>query len=279
MTVEEVLRQSGFTEGQIRSMEPRAVAAFTKVLSTAQQAREAAEQAERNNVDFYDNKIVPSLTAWEEEKLRIDNDRANERAELAYYKAQNEAARQSGFIAADAPGFESQPRDAQGRYVAGAPGGTPGSPQFFDVNQVYQRAGDAIGILSDIAWEHQRLYGQPLPISPTQLVQEADRVKLDPATYAARKWNYDGKRAEMAKKQQDDHDAQIRKDAASERDRYWAERVGSNPDVRLPMASKYADNARAVKNGIAPDPLMLSDEARRQATRQAIRNDMQEAEK
>jgi hypothetical protein len=267
MTVEEILRQAGYSDSQIAGLDRRTITAFSGVLTEAQAAREAAELAHRSNVEFYENKIAPSLVMWDEEKTKIENDRTRDRAELAFYKTQADEARVAGFIPADAPGY--QPRDEQGRYVAGVPGATPGSPSF-DVNQVYARAGDAIGVLSDIQWEHQRLFNQPLPVSPSELVRKADSVKLDPRTYAAREFHWDQRRQEMQKKEQEKHDDTIR----AERDRYWAEKVGSNPDVRLGMSSRYSDAARAVRAGTRVDPLTLNDQERSRATRAAIREDL-----
>jgi hypothetical protein len=270
MTVEEVLKQSGFTDEQIRALEPKAITAFGGVLSAAEQERTQAEVARRANEQFYEGQIAPSLVAWDEEKSRLDADHARLAAEAAYYR---EAARAAG-LPMDAPGV--QPRDGQGRYVAGAPGGTPGSPQFFDVKQVYERAGDAIGTLTDIQWEHQRLFGQPLPISPSELVRKADAVKLDPRTYAARTFGWDAKQQEIAAKQQADHDDKIRREAEQANDRKWAERIGSNPDIRAPQASRFSDIVRARRANEIPDPLEMNETQRRQATAQMIRKDMAE---
>jgi hypothetical protein len=311
MTVEQVLRESGFTDEQIRGLDPKAITAFGGVLSTAErertealQARDAAELAQRSNVDFYENKIAPSLTAWEEEKQRIDNESAKSKAEAAYYRTQAEEAKKGGFIPAEAPGFDASrfvppnpavpPRDPQGRYVANAPGGVPGSPQYFDVNKVYERAGDAVGILTDIQWEHQRLFGQPLPISPTELIRQADAQKLDPKSYAARTFNWDQRRQQMREDEQKKHDDEIAAKASAsaeqlrkedeerhkkelqEVDRKWAERVGSNPDVRRPVDSRFSDIQRAVKANDLPDPLSLNDQQRRAQTASMIRKDMAE---
>jgi hypothetical protein len=272
-TVHEILKQSGFSDEQINTLDQRAITAFSGVLSAAEQAREAAELAQRSNADFYQNQIVPSLTAWDEERARIDNERARAVAEAAFYRTQAEAARQTGFIPADAPGY--QPRDNQGRYVAGAPGSVPGSPTF-DVNQVYQRAGDAVGVLTDIQWEHQRLFNQPMPISPTELIRRADAVKLDPRTYAAREFNWDQKRQELQKQEQEQHDLKIRQEAIAENDRKWAERTGSNPDIRRAETSRFSDAARAVKTGERPDPLLMNDQQRRAHTAQAIHKEIAE---
>jgi hypothetical protein len=268
MTVEEALRASGFSDSQIRGLDPRAVTVFSGVINNAerelheaQAAREAAEMAQRSYEDLYENKIAPSLNAWDEEKQRIESERARDRAEVAFYRTQNEEARRAGFISADAPG-----------YVANVPGATPGSPTL-DVNQVYQRAGDAIGVLSDIQWEHQRLFGQPLPVSPTELVRRADSARIDPKSYAARTFGWDQRRQQMQQEEQQKHDDQIR----AEVDRKWAERMSSNPDMRQARDSRYADAARAVHTGSRPDPIMLNDAERRRATTTAIREDLRDA--
>jgi hypothetical protein len=267
MTVEEVLKQSGFTDDQIGTLDRRAITAFSGVLSQAEQERTAAEQARQANADFYDNQIAPSLVNWADEKSRLDG-------ELSYYKAQVGSLRNSGFL----PPEPAQPRDGQGRYVAGAPGGTPGSPTF-DVNTVYQRAGDAVGLIADIQWEHERLFGQKMPVSPTELIRQADAVKLDPRTYAARTFKWDQKRTEMEAKTKQDEVDRITKEVEQRKDREWSERIGSNPDVRRPVDSRYTDMQRATKAGTLPDPLMLSESERRQATRAAIRHDAAEAER
>lgn len=275
-TVNDILKESGFTDEQITALEPKAVTAFTRVLSQAEQAREAAELAQRSNVDFYENKIAPSLANWDEERQRIENARAQAAAEAAFYRTQAEAARTSGFIPADAPGFT--PRDERGRYVAGVPGATPGSPTF-DITKIYERAGDAINLLSDIAWEHEKLYGSKMPISPSELIRQADSVKLDPRTYAAKRFDWDKRREEIQKKEQEEHDAKIRAEAKAESDRQWSEKIGSNPDVRMPVPSRYADLPRAVQSGTRPDPLMLAEGERRAATRLAIRTELSGAER
>jgi hypothetical protein len=265
-TVEEVLKASGFTSEQISALDQKAVGAFSTVLTEATQAREAAELAQRSNADFYENQIAPSLVNWDAEKSKYD-------AELNFYRSQNQSLRDNGFLPADAA---YQPRDAGGRYVAGVPGSTPGSPTF-DVNKVYQRAGDAIGLLSDIQWEHQRLFNQPLPMSPSELVRQADAVKLDPRTFAARQFGWDQKRQEVAKAEQEKHDDAIRREATEAAQKAFAERYGSNPDMRVATHNpKLADISRAVRAGTRVDPLSMNESERRNATKAMIRDDLNE---
>jgi hypothetical protein len=147
---------------------------------------------------------------------------------------------------------------------------------FEGVDQLRSDVGNALGILADLQWRHQKLFNEPMPISPTQLVREAEGQRLDPVAYAEKRFGFKAREAGLAKKvQQEQIDAATRK-AVAENDRHWAEKLGSNPDVRIAQPSRYADVARATKAGERPDPLMLDEAARRRATAQAIRQDIAE---
>ena len=249
-TVHEILKQSGLSDEQIAAMDAKAITAFTGVLTTAEQerqaaqesvtkaeqerqaaqqavekaeqerqaaaaAKEAAELAQRSNAQFYDTEIAPALNNWGTEKANLE-------AQAAFYRAQNEAARAAGFVPTEAPNYQPQnpaaqtqpQRDAQGRYVAGAPGSTPGSPTF-TMQDVRDGLGTTLGTLTDIQWKYQRLFNEPLPISPTQLVREAEAQRLDPVAYAEKRFNFQAREQEMQRKTAEEHDAKIRAEAAA----------------------------------------------------------------
>jgi hypothetical protein len=330
-TVQEILKQTGLSDEQIAALDAKAITAFTGVLTTAEQERKAAAEAaakaaeerqaaaesvtkaeqerkaaaealeaqevrKRSNDEFYAESIVPALNSWGNEKAQKD-------AELAFYRTQLEGAKAIGFIPAEAPGFHpaegggtsaAPQRDAQGRYVAGAPGGTPGSPTF-TMEAIDQRLGNGI---SNIGWamqEYQRLSGgQFLPDSFDRLAEEADSSRLPFRDYVARKYDFAGKQAELQRKAAEEHDAKIRQEASApfeaklkeaeaarqraieETDRKWAEKIGSNPDVHIAQPSRFADVARAVKANERPDPLNLNEQQRKLATKQAIHGEIAE---
>ena len=284
-TVAEVLKQSGFTDEQISQMDSRAVTAFTNVLSAAEQERQRAEVERQANANFYDNQIVPSLTAWDEEKTRLENERAVAAAQAAFYRTRAEEAKKSGFIPQDAPNFQP-PRDGQGRYVAGAPGSTPGSP-VFQPEELVRRASGGLTQIADIDWRYRSLFdGKPLPISPSELIRQADSRHMDLMTFADQQFGFAKREQELQAQQQKAHDDKIKQDAVAERDRYWAERTGSSPDIRRPMENAcMTDIARAARSGTplpgAPggklnDPLLLNKNERRAQTRAGIRAELQE---
>ncbi len=275
-TVAEILKASGLSDEQIAALDAKAITAFSGVLTTAEQAgmqaaadRERAEIERRSNAKFYDESIAPALNTWGTEKANLE-------AERAYYKAQNEAARSAGFVPEEAPGFQS--RDGGGRFVAGAPGGTPGSPTFQSIDQLRNEVGGALGTLADLQWRHQRLFNEPMPISPTQLVREAESQRLDPVAYAERRFGFQAREQELARKAEQERVDKATQAAVAANDRKWAEKIGSNPDVRIAQPSRFADVARAVKANERPDPLNLNVAQRQQATSQAIRHEITETE-
>lgn len=276
MTVQEVLKQTGMTDEQIAALDSKVVAGFTTVLSTATQAetaaaaaKEAAELAQRAQQELYRDQIAPALDNWATEK-------ANKDAEIAFYRTQMESARSAGFIPRDAPGYTApatqnpgvnvpQQDPATGRFVPGA-NSVPGSPAYMTPQQTYAAVTNATWLIN----EHMRLHGAPLPDEIDTVLKEANDRRLDFRTYAAQKYKFDDKRAEIAANAQKAHDDKIRAEVAAAKDKEWAEKVGNNPNVRTPVVSSYADVAKAVASGQRKDPLTLTEAQRREQTRDYI---------
>jgi hypothetical protein len=264
-SVQEILRQTGFSDQEINAIDERARVAFTNVLTQAEADRQAAELAYRANSDFYEQKIVPAMTDMDTERQRLENERIRAQSEVAFYREQNEAARQAGFVASDAPGF--QPRDGQGRYVPGP----SGSPQFSGGDEIETRL---VNGLSNIGWAmqtYQRLHNGVLPDDIDKLAEEATRSGRPFRDYVSSKYDFAGKQRELQQKQQQEHDDRIRRDAVAERDKVWAERTGNNPDIRPAAQAQYTEVRRAVDAGQRADPLKLTDRERTRVTRQQIR--------
>lgn len=325
-TVAEILAQSGFSKERIDAIDGEVIKALGGVLSQAQQdavkaeadrkaateaaalaekerkeaeaARDKAELERRSNVDFYETKIVPGLTGWEAQQKELLGKLANSDAVAAFYRTQNEKAREAGFVPADAPGYTPPAadaggaRDANGRYVAGAPGGTPGSPTF-DPGEFKREAVGAIGELEDIRWKYSNLFGTPMPMAPTELIRQAESQKLSPSQFAARHFNFAAKEQELAalrQKEHDDavakaavdakqaaHEAEIKKlqDDYAAKERARLEGGGNNPDVRQPAGNaKFSEIRKAQAEGTRPDPLKMTDAQRRAATRSSIHQEI-----
>lgn len=312
------------TKEQIDALDAKVISAFGGVLTQAQQeaqrAEEAAQRAEaeraaaaaeldkaslerRSNIDFYENKIVPSLTGWEEEKKRLQSEITNATAVANFYKTQNEGARESGFVPKEAPVFTPPaapvtPPQSGSAYVTNAPGSTPGSPTFqFDPNAFKREMAGATLELENLRWKYGQLYGgQPLPIAPSELIAQAESQKLSPTDYAAKIFKFSEREAELAAARAKAHDDEIAKAAVAEEQRKHAEEVkklqddfnakerqriengGNNPDVRQATTSRMAEVRRGVAEGVRPDPLKMTDAERRSATRKTIHGEIADRE-
>jgi hypothetical protein len=234
------------------------------------------------------------LTSWQEEQVKLQTETANAQALAAFYKAQNDAARTAGFVPTDAPAFvapaNNGTRDGQGRFVPNAPGSTPGSPTF-TIEDVRNQIGTSLGTVANIQWKYQSLYGKPMPISPTDLLVQAENNKFkDPATYASQIFKFAEKEEEIRQAAAKAHDDQVASVAAADKESEWkakmdareaeiaakdklrAEQGANNPDVRVAVSSKIPELQRQVVAKELPDPLMLNENQRRANTTKMIRD-------
>src|ERR1700692_1762180 len=260
-TVAEVLKQAGMTDEQIAALDAKAMRGFGAVLSAAETERQQAELAQRAANQLYEEQITPALNAW-------GNKEATLSAERDYYKTLAEKAKDGGFVA-EVPPF--QPGRAQNGQFTANTNTVPGSPSLADFEN---KAGAAIGILTDLQWKYQSLYGKVMPDAPTALLAEATAQRMPLADWAAKKYDFAGRQESIAKEAKDKEREAIRKEVAEERDKYWAERTGRNPNTRQGETSQFAEVRKAVAEGKREDPLKMSREQRHAATAQAIRQDV-----
>ncbi len=313
MTVQEVLLKSGWTQAQIDALDANALNGFTQYMNTVEQTaaqkeqaakdaeakaeadRQAGEKAkadaellQRSNSSFYEEKIVPGLTSWQEEKIKLTKLATDAAAEAAFYKAQRATLTDAGFLPADSPTFTPVTPAAD-------PNATPGTPKF-TIQDVKNDIGTALGTVANIQWKYQSLYGRPMPISPTDLLAQSEANKFkDPATYANHIFKFAEKEEELRQAAAKAHDDDIAKKSAEAKEAEWkakmeareaeiavekkkiAEGQGNNPNVRTPPGSaQFSDLQRATKDGERPDPLKMSPQERRKTTLDNIHKALEE---
>ena len=326
LTIAEVLKQSGFTDEQIAAMDAKALSALggyvTNVEQTAAQkeqaakeaavkaeadrkaaedsaaaaqtAKDAAELANRNVTEFWTNTYNPGVAAWEKERNDLAKKASDAVAEAAFYKAQREGYLGTlGIKPEDAPVFTS----ANNTPVVDA-NKTPGTPTLVDPNVVVSRVGDGMYGVMNIMHKYSTLYnGNPLPISPSELIQKADALKLSPMEYAARTFKFAEKEEEMRQAAARKHDEEVAARATAEKDtvhkeeikklqdefnakeKLRAEQNSTHPDMKLPPGSaKFTDLKRAVDKGERPDPTKMTQAERRNLTLTNIHKAIEERE-
>ena len=318
-TLKEVLLQSGLTQEQIDALDVKVMNSLGGVLTSAEQAqadavakqteaanaaakaeadRKAAETAQaaakaaqdaaelqnRSVKEFWDNTYNPGMAEANAEKARLAKIASDAQAEVAYYKTQRASYLENlGIKPEDAPEFKPTTPVV-------TPPVTPGTPTLIDPKEFLSRVDKGVYSIQDIAWKYQSLYnGQPLPISPSELVANADALKLQPMEYAARTFKFAEKEAERTAairkaeldaattaavaardaehktemdKQKAEYDAELRKKS---------EQFSPNPNVNTPPGSaKFADLRRAQQAGERKDPLTMTPEERRKSTLENI---------
>lgn len=266
ITVQEVLKQSGFTDEQIAAFDQRAVQGFTTILSTADQARaeataaqEKAELAQRATQQTLENEINPALTNWANEKARLE-------AEAAFYRTQAEQAKAGGFMAAEAPGFKPPDRGNNGQFV---PGQT-GSPKYVtqeDLLTMGTRMFDAQN-------EYFRLYGKPMPDAMAGLLQEAAERRLPFNVHVSQKYGFDKKKLEIAAVETQKNRDVIVKETEDRMRKEFAERGGANPNLVGAGPSQFTQVRKAVEAGQRKNPVTLSQDERRAQTRETIQREI-----
>jgi hypothetical protein len=251
------------TDEQINALDAKILSGFDTVLTTATADREAAELAKRAQEQLYSDQIAPALDGWANEKAQKD-------AEIAFYRAQAEAAKAGGFVPKDAPGYKPPQQDpGTGRFVPGA-NPVPGSP-------AYLTAQDGIKAVSNVTWvmsEHQRLFNQPLPDDFETLMNESVAQRMNFRDYVDKKYGFAAKRQEIATAKQKEHDDKIAKDTETRIRKEYAEAGGNNPNVRTGLPSQFDKVKAATAAGTRKDPLTMGAEERRAQTRANIHTEL-----
>lgn len=257
-TVAEILKSAGMGDEEIAKLDAKAVTAMSGVLTAAEQAQQQGELAQRAAQQMFENEITPALNGWGQKE-------ANLTAERDYYKTLASKAKDGGFVA-EVPPFQTGT-------VTPPPNQVPGMPSLAELEQ---KLGGAFGTLSDLQWQYRSLHGREMPDSPTSLAAEAQANRMGLADYAAKKYDFVGRKAAMETETRKKSEDAIRKAAIEENDKKWAEKVGSNPNIRQAQVSNYSELKKGVTDGARPDPLKLpSREARHAATRANIQREVE----
>ncbi len=274
-TVAEILEASGLSKEQVAALDAKVLTGFQGVLSASEQAaesarqhREAAELARRAQEQQYSEKIAPALDQW-------GNESATLKAENAFYKAQAEAAKANGFIPRDAPGYVPPAADPNagrapnGQFVAGA-GAVPGSPAYMTQGEVVKGISNATWVIA----EHMRLHGAPPPDDVETLLTEATAQRMGFKDYAAKKYNFDARKAEItAAAKQKERDAIVR-ETEDRVKKELAEQFGNNPNVRSASPSQFTELKKGIESKTMKDPLLQSKQERHASTQSLIHRDL-----
>lgn len=260
-TTEEILRENGFTDEQIKTLDSKAIAAFNTI---AAEASEALRKADETNVTI--NK------RWEEEYVPQINQVYSAveaaKADAAYWKTIAEGAKANGFVVPETtpggtptatPAAPVVPgRDASGKFQPAD------QPRYMTQAEAY----DALTNAMYITTEYQRLFGTPIPEDISTIVNEATARKIPTRQYAEEKYGFAKKREEIATAKTE---AEINKrvdEKYKAREQELQEKYGSNPNLRPAVTSRFS-NVREF-NKDTSHPGSMTPAQRHAATRKYI---------
>ena len=145
------------------------------------------------------------------------------------------------------------------------------TPKF---GTIRDELGAAFRFASDTQWKYRSLYGKEMPDSPTQLIAEAQALRLDPFTHAAKKYGFSEQEAKLKADEEKKREEAFRKDEREKVTKELTEKLGSNPMLRQAESSRFSELSKAVKAGTRPDTMTMTPEQRRQVTREAIHKEI-----
>lgn len=277
-SVADILKESGLSEEQIKAIDAKALEALDGYATQANQSLEKAEFALRSQREEYDKNIAPALANWADRDTVVSTENAAMKTYLGKIK-------DSGYLPKEVldamptftPGSSATgSRGADGKFVAGA-NASPGSPSYVEIEKKLNNdLGSAFSFAADTQWNYRRLHGKEMPDSPTSLIREAAANRMTPQEWAAKKYDFAGREATIKAEEAKKHDDAIRAEVTAAKDREWAEKIGNNPNVRIPQESAFSSVSKAVAEGKRADPLKMTPEQRKANTHATIQKEFAE---
>jgi hypothetical protein len=279
-TVADVLKETGWTDDEIKALDQTKMEGLTRVVSSANESQEKAEFALRAQREEYDQRIAPALANW------ADQDTVKS-TRLAAAEEFIRKVKDSGYLPKEildviptitpgSPSAASGTRGPDGKFVPGA-NASPGSPGFVDVKkELATELGSAFSFAADTQWNYRRLHGKEMPDSPTALIREAAANRMSPSEWAAKKYEFAARETAIKAEEQKKHDDAIRQEVTAAKDKEWAEKIGNNPNVRIPQESAFSSISKAQAEGKRQDPLKMTPEQRKANTHANIQKEFAE---
>jgi hypothetical protein len=244
MTLEQILKTKGYTDADLEALKPllsdsrfrTSMEEQFGALETERNTFKANFEAKETEIEDWRTTVVnPRIAAAEQETVKA-------RTEAAVLREQVQIAKDYGLI-------------PEGEKASAPPSAsaTPGNEAFDpskhnlvtrdEIGRFADLEGQAIAMAHDIGEEYRYLSGGKSLydyVAPDgkrgmqALRAEAIKAKVPTDQYVAQKFDFAGKRQAIESKRQEEHDAQVAKDAVS---KHILEN-GANPNTRTPGTSR-----------------------------------------
>lgn len=247
MTLEQILKAKGWTDADLEAQAPmlkdqRFRSALEDTFGSVTQERDQFKTLNDQWQERLDTDYNPRMTAAEREAQQA-------RLEAANLREQLKIAKDYGYMTPEAEAAASAAAAEATRKAADLSNGTGYDPKkhptFEDVGKFAEAEGEYHAVLNDLMEEYRFLTGKSLieyegqggkrGMSALRAEAKANRKGID--AYVPEKFDFAGKRAEMARKKQEDHDNLIRGEAEAKVRTEMAQQYG-NPLLRSALPSR-----------------------------------------
>lgn len=227
------LAEQGLNEEEIAAIvgNAKATAAMSAALAKHTEGTEALTRAEAEKADtlkYWTDKTqeiqtgVNRLTAAEKRAATAESDAAR-------IRAYNKSLADQGY---DVP---------KEMYEGGSGTVTPAEPKYMtreDFDKAARGTAPDLVSLTALSNEYYSLFGKPY-VEVESDYAEAQRAGKGLRDYARSKYNFDGKKTEMAQAADQKRIDEIVSEKMKTREAELVAKYGSNPDMRTPMPSKF----------------------------------------
>lgn len=239
-TAEQILKAQGLSDADITAMAPMLTnasyrAAIENTVNKLESDVETWQQRDAEFQDMINNRYVPGVTAAEKATMEA-------RRELAIANEKIKFAKDFGYLTDDDEKKANDKIEADRRAAATAQPGKfnvndPDFAQF--AGSFAARQGKAMATFTEIAAQHQRLFGEPLEnfeqlYDKFLAVPVAQREQNSLKSIWEREYHVPEKRAEIQRKAQETHDAEVGRKAVED----YALKHGTNPNTATPNPSR-----------------------------------------
>jgi hypothetical protein len=231
MTLQEYLAAEGLTAEEVAAIvgNDKQAKAMTKALGLADEGRAALTRAEAEKAE--------TATYWAEQTQRLQGsvDRltaTEKRAALA----EASSAQYSAYLKS----LKDQGYDVPDNLVSATPA-KPAEPKYM-TQEDFQKASRATApdlvSLTALSNEYYSLFGKPY-VDVEDDFRAAQQAGKGLRDYARSKYNFEGKKTELAQAADQKRIDEIVAEKMKTRETELAAKYGSNPDTRTPMPSKF----------------------------------------
>lgn len=233
MTIQEYLAEQGLSAEEIQAVigNEKAAKAMTSALSRYEEGSTAIARAEAEKAE--------TATFWEQKTQELQGSvNRLTAAEKRAAQAEAAAAQRTAYLKS----LKDQGYDVPDEMIAGSGAPVKTDPVYVtreDMEKGMRNTAPDLVSLTALSNEYYSLFGQPY-VAVEEDFRAAQQAGKPLRDFARSKYNFDGKKSELAAAADQKRIDEIVSEKMKTREAELAAKYGSNPELRSPLPSKFA---------------------------------------